>query len=65
MRRVKGLMNLQGKSLKATTKFKKGDVILEESPLLSCQFPWNAFYGYLSCHHCLRYAFLGVFKGFD
>ncbi|XP_055706297.1 histone-lysine N-trimethyltransferase SMYD5 [Phlebotomus papatasi] len=44
----------KGKSLKATTKFKKGDVILEESPLLSCQFPWNAFYGYLSCHHCLR-----------
>ncbi|XP_059622559.1 histone-lysine N-trimethyltransferase SMYD5 [Phlebotomus argentipes] len=44
----------KGRCLKATRSFRKDDVIFEESPLISCQFPWNAFYGYLSCHHCLR-----------
>uniref|UniRef100_A0A1B0CIA3 SET domain-containing protein n=1 Tax=Lutzomyia longipalpis TaxID=7200 RepID=A0A1B0CIA3_LUTLO len=39
----------KGKCLRATRKFRKGEAIIEESPLISCQFPWNAFYGYRAC----------------
>lgn len=28
--------------------------MFEESPLVSCQFSWNAAYGYLACEYCLR-----------
>lgn len=43
-----------GKGLFATQDFKAGDVIFEERPLVSCQFLWNAAYGYLACDFCLR-----------
>lgn len=44
----------QGKGLFATLNFKAGDVIFEERPLVSCQFLWNAAYGYLACDFCLK-----------
>ncbi|XP_041979998.1 SET and MYND domain-containing protein 5 [Aricia agestis] len=46
--------NKKGKGLFATKQFKRGDVILEENPLVSCQFAWNAAYRYLACDHCMR-----------
>ncbi|CAG9134876.1 unnamed protein product [Plutella xylostella] len=44
----------KGKGLFATKKFAEGDVILEEDPLVSCQFAWNAAYRYIACDHCMR-----------
>ncbi|XP_059057352.1 histone-lysine N-trimethyltransferase SMYD5 [Achroia grisella] len=44
----------KGKSLFATRQYDQGDVILEEDPLVSCQFAWNAAYRYLACDHCMR-----------
>ena len=48
----------QGKGLFATRSFKTGDVILEENPMVSCQFAWNATYKYLACDFCMRYVSL-------
>lgn len=44
----------KGKGLFALKEFKVGDVIFEERPLVCCQFPWNADYGYASCDFCMR-----------
>ncbi|KAL0880318.1 hypothetical protein ABMA27_002770 [Loxostege sticticalis] len=44
----------KGKGLFATKKFDQGDIILEEDPLISCQFAWNAAYRYLACDHCMK-----------
>lgn len=44
----------QGKGLFAVKPLKAGDVIFEESPLVCCQFAWNATYGYLACDFCMR-----------
>ncbi|XP_043265887.1 SET and MYND domain-containing protein 5 [Colletes gigas] len=43
----------KGKGLFATRPFKDGDVILEEKPIVCCQFSWNLEYGYLACDNCL------------
>ncbi|XP_068216143.1 histone-lysine N-trimethyltransferase SMYD5 isoform X1 [Palaemon carinicauda] len=43
-----------GKGLFATRNFKSGETIFEERPLVSCQFLWNAAYGYLACDYCMR-----------
>lgn len=43
-----------GKGLFATRSYKEGEVIFEERPLVSCQFLWNAAYGYLACDYCMR-----------
>ncbi|XP_063614322.1 histone-lysine N-trimethyltransferase SMYD5-like isoform X2 [Penaeus indicus] len=43
-----------GKGLFALKNFKAGEVIFEERPLVSCQFLWNAAYGYLACDYCMR-----------
>lgn len=29
-------------------------MILEEKPIVCCQFSWNSDYRYLACNHCLR-----------
>nr|CAH7721280.1 unnamed protein product [Callosobruchus chinensis] len=44
----------KGKGLYAKKHITKGTVILEEDPLVSCQFSWNAAYQYKACDHCLR-----------
>uniref|UniRef100_A0A1E1WRE0 Protein-lysine N-trimethyltransferase SMYD5 n=1 Tax=Pectinophora gossypiella TaxID=13191 RepID=A0A1E1WRE0_PECGO len=44
----------KGKAMFSTKKFDLGDVILEEDPLISCQFAWNQAYRYLACDHCMR-----------
>ncbi|CAH2003454.1 unnamed protein product [Acanthoscelides obtectus] len=44
----------KGKGLYAKEKITKDSVILEEDPLVSCQFSWNAAYGYKACDNCLR-----------
>ncbi|KAI5646084.1 SET domain-containing protein [Phthorimaea operculella] len=44
----------KGKGMFATKKFDQGDVILEEDPLVSCQFAWNQAYRYLACDYCMR-----------
>jgi hypothetical protein len=38
----------------ARTAYKEGDIILEEQPLVCCQFSWNADYKYLACDYCLQ-----------
>ncbi len=42
-----------GRGLFATRSFAKGETILAETPLVSCQHAWNAAYGYAACHLCL------------
>ncbi len=42
-----------GKGLFATRQFSKGETVLAETPLVSCQHAWNAAYGYSACHLCL------------
>ncbi|XP_014472258.1 PREDICTED: SET and MYND domain-containing protein 5 [Dinoponera quadriceps] len=51
---VKMVNNEKGKGLFSKRAYKEGDVILEEKPVVSCQFSWNSDYGYLACDHCLR-----------
>ena len=46
--------SFQGRGLFASKEFKKGDVIFEEAPLVSCQFAWNELYRYSACEFCLR-----------
>lgn len=38
----------------ALTSYKEGDLILEEKPLVCCQYSWNTDYKYLACDHCLQ-----------
>ena len=45
---------MKGRSMIATKSYKLGDTIFEEEPFVSCQFSWNAMYGYLACDHCMR-----------
>ncbi|CAH1173460.1 unnamed protein product [Phaedon cochleariae] len=44
----------KGRGLFSKTKLLCDTTILEEDPLVSCQFQWNAAYQYLACDHCLR-----------
>lgn len=44
----------KGRGLFAKKLFKAGDVILDETPLVSCQFAWNELYKYKACEYCLR-----------
>uniref|UniRef100_A0A182PH47 SET domain-containing protein n=1 Tax=Anopheles epiroticus TaxID=199890 RepID=A0A182PH47_9DIPT len=44
----------KGRGLYATEHIAEGDTIFEEQPLVSCQYSWNAAYGYLACEYCLR-----------
>lgn len=50
---VRDLGGVKGKGLFALRPIKAGDVIFEERPLVSCQFLWNATYGYLACDYCM------------
>ncbi|XP_050678963.1 histone-lysine N-trimethyltransferase SMYD5 isoform X1 [Leptidea sinapis] len=51
---VRNTNGKKGKGLFAIKQFNKGDVILEEDPLVSCQFAWNAAYRYMACDYCMR-----------
>ncbi|XP_028040938.1 SET and MYND domain-containing protein 5 [Bombyx mandarina] len=51
---VRNYNTKKGKGLFATKQYNQGDVILEEDPLVSCQFAWNAAYRYLACDNCMR-----------
>ncbi|XP_067124318.1 histone-lysine N-trimethyltransferase SMYD5-like [Centruroides vittatus] len=51
---VREIGGSKGKGLFALRKFKTGDVIFEEKPLVCCQFLWNQVYGYLACDYCMR-----------
>ncbi|XP_055924091.1 histone-lysine N-trimethyltransferase SMYD5 [Eupeodes corollae] len=44
----------KGRSMIALRTFAVGDTIFEEEPFVSCQFTWNATYGYAACDHCMR-----------
>ncbi|XP_053670061.1 histone-lysine N-trimethyltransferase SMYD5 [Anopheles nili] len=44
----------KGRGLYATELIRQGTIIIEEEPLISCQYSWNAAYGYLACEYCLR-----------
>ncbi|XP_049279125.1 histone-lysine N-trimethyltransferase SMYD5 [Anopheles funestus] len=44
----------KGRGLYATELIPAGTTIFEEQPLVSCQYSWNAAYGYLACEYCLR-----------
>ncbi|GBP91691.1 SET and MYND domain-containing protein 5 [Eumeta japonica] len=48
------MQQLRGKGLFATKPYNEGEIILEEVPLVSCQFAWNAAYRYLACEYCMR-----------
>ncbi|XP_033214772.1 SET and MYND domain-containing protein 5 [Belonocnema kinseyi] len=43
----------KGKGLFALRSYKEGETILEEKPLVCCQYSWNADYGYSACENCL------------
>ncbi|ETN67879.1 SET and MYND domain-containing protein 5 [Anopheles darlingi] len=43
----------KGRGLYATELIHDGSIIFEEEPLVSCQYSWNAAYGYLACEYCL------------
>lgn len=47
-------MNEQGRALFANKLIKQGETILEEVPLVSSQFSWNAAYKYLACEYCMK-----------
>ncbi|XP_005104832.2 SET and MYND domain-containing protein 5 [Aplysia californica] len=51
---VKQISETKGKGLIARKSFKKGDVILEEKPVVCAQFSWNELYNYKACEFCLR-----------
>ncbi|KAL4716148.1 hypothetical protein ACJJTC_013925 [Scirpophaga incertulas] len=51
---IRNCNSKKGKALFATRKYEQGEVILEEDPLVSCQFAWNAAYRYLACDFCMR-----------
>lgn len=51
---IKIVNNEKGKGLFSNRVYKEGDVILEEKPIVCCQFSWNSDYGYLACDNCLR-----------
>lgn len=38
----------------STKALNTDDIIFEEEPFVSCQFSWNAAYGYAACDHCMR-----------
>lgn len=44
----------KGKGLFSRKKICSGSIILEEDPLVSCQFSWNAAYKYKACDHCMK-----------
>lgn len=44
----------KGRALFASKAFQKGEAILEEVPLVSSQFSWNAEYKYLACDYCMK-----------
>ncbi|XP_014213594.1 SET and MYND domain-containing protein 5 [Copidosoma floridanum] len=46
--------NEKGKGLFAKTAYKVGDVILQENPVVCCQFAWNTDYKYRACEYCMR-----------
>ncbi|XP_046386684.1 histone-lysine N-trimethyltransferase SMYD5 [Ischnura elegans] len=48
------LSETKGKGMLAVKNIKNGDIIMQEKPLVCCQFSWNAAYKYLACDHCLR-----------
>ncbi|XP_046571271.1 histone-lysine N-trimethyltransferase SMYD5-like [Haliotis rubra] len=51
---VKQICAVKGKGVFSKTAFKKGDVIFEEKPLVSCQFAWNELYKYKACEFCMQ-----------
>ncbi|XP_061393636.1 histone-lysine N-trimethyltransferase SMYD5 [Musca vetustissima] len=44
----------KGRAMVAAKLINAGDTIFEEEPFVSCQFSWNAAYGYAACDHCMR-----------
>ena len=44
----------KGRGLIATRDFVKGETLFREKPMVSCQFSWNAEYGYRCCHNCME-----------
>lgn len=44
----------QGKGLFAKKNINKGDVIFEETPIVSTQFLWNELYKYKACEYCMK-----------
>ncbi|XP_050595122.1 histone-lysine N-trimethyltransferase SMYD5 isoform X2 [Bombus affinis] len=51
---IRLINNEKGKGLFAVRSFKYGDTILEEKPIVCCQFSWNLDFGYLACDNCLK-----------
>lgn len=51
---IKLINNEKGKGFFATRPYNEGNVILEEKPVVCCQFSWNSEYGYLACDNCLK-----------
>ncbi|KAK2578816.1 hypothetical protein KPH14_012034 [Odynerus spinipes] len=50
---VRIIDNEKGKGLFSTRLYQEGSIILEEKPIVCCQFSWNSDYGYLACDNCL------------
>ncbi|XP_063988465.1 histone-lysine N-trimethyltransferase SMYD5 [Diachasmimorpha longicaudata] len=50
---IRIINNEKGKGLVALRPYNAGEIILQEKPLVCCQFAWNEDYQYLACNHCL------------
>uniref|UniRef100_A0A1A9UIH0 Protein-lysine N-trimethyltransferase SMYD5 n=1 Tax=Glossina austeni TaxID=7395 RepID=A0A1A9UIH0_GLOAU len=44
----------RGRAMVSAKSLNTDDIIFEEEPFVSCQFSWNAAYGYAACDHCMR-----------
>ncbi|WAR22457.1 SMYD5-like protein [Mya arenaria] len=51
---VKVKESRKGKGLYARKQINEGETILEETPMVCCQFAWNELYKYTACENCLR-----------
>lgn len=51
---IRPVNSKKGKGLFASKSFDEGDIILEENPIVSCQFTWNAACKYKACDFCMR-----------
>ncbi len=49
------LTSVQGRGVFATRDFKKGETVVKDYPIVTCQFAWNQLYSYKACEYCLRY----------
>nr|XP_002127168.1 SET and MYND domain-containing protein 5 isoform X1 [Ciona intestinalis] len=51
---IRHIDNVKGFGLFSTEDISSDSVILEEDPIISCQFSWNKLYKYRACDYCMK-----------